>query len=168
MGRNGRSSSLKRRLSDVLQRAPWMVSMGLRLLRWTRARFTAGVVGVVLNEQGEVLLVEHVFHAPDRWGLPGGWMERHELPDEALKRELYEELGLRVAVLEPILIDRGRYKAHLDIAYRCRAENEVQRLSSELLEYRWTPLNALPPMPPFHRAAVRAACNQRVSEGKSL
>lgn len=168
MDTSDRGSGLKRRLSDVFQQAPWMVSMGIRLVRWTRARFTAGVVGIVLNERGEVLLVEHVFHAPDRWGLPGGWMERNEPPHKALQRELREELGLHVSVLDPVLVEQGAHGAHLDIAFTCRAENQVQHLSAELLEYRWTPLDALPPLPPFHRAAVRAACNQRVSEGKTI
>lgn len=142
--------------------------LGMRLLRPTHARFTAGVVGVVQNEAGAVLLVEHVFHAPDAWGLPGGWIDRHETPQEALKREMREELGLEVTVLEPVLVGHGGLSAHIDIAFWCRAENEVGRLSAELLDHRWAAGSDLPPMPPFHQAAVSAALSRRLCEGTDI
>lgn len=154
----------KHRFAALFRRAPWLMSLGLRLLRPTHARFTAGVVGVVLNKAGAVLLVEHVFHAPDPWGLPGGWIDRHETPQAALKREMHEELGLDVTVLEPVLVGQGGHSAHLDIAFRCRAENEVGQLCAELLEYRWAPQGDLPPMPPFHQAAVSSALSRQLCE----
>lgn len=140
------------------------MGIALGVIRRTRARFTAGVVGVVQNNRGEVLLVEHVFHVPDAWGLPGGWMDRDEAPTEALRRELREEMGLQVDVLDPLLIAPGEHRTHLDIAFLCRAENSVQHLCAELLDYRWVTLDELPPLPPFHRAAVEAATARRMSE----
>lgn len=133
--------------------------------RAVQPRFTAGVVGVVLDGQGNVLLVEHVFHPRTPWGLPGGWLERGEAPSQALQRELYEETGMRVLVDRPLLIESGYYyRSHLDIAFLCRAKGDISSLSSELLDYRWASLDDLPDMLPFHRAAVLAAASQREIE----
>ena len=70
-----------RRVADLLQKAPWIVSSAMLLWRWRQVRFSAGVAGVVLNAEGQVLLVEHVFHPT----LPGdcrvaGWIATSRLP----------------------------------------------------------------------------------------
>lgn len=164
MDDNSRLGRYKHRISRLLKRLPWIMPVAIRLIQRTRPRFTAGVIGVVQNEKDEVLLVEHVFHVPDAWGLPGGWIERRESPLDALKRELREELGLQVEVLQPLLIQPAYRSTHLDIAFVCRAKNDVQHVCAELLDYRWAAPDDLPPMPFFHRAAVEAATARQVSE----
>ncbi len=165
MANGNRPSRAKEKLSRVVRRAPWLVSILVAIMRGTRARFSAGVVGVVLNDRDEILLVQRVFHPHAPWGLPGGWMERDEAPSETLARELREEAGLEVTVLAPVLIQPGDYRRHLDIAFLCRARNNVQHLSTELLDYRWVTSDALPRMARFHREAVEAACARRTGEG---
>ncbi len=49
---------------------------------------------VILTCQGKLLLEKR--RDCDLWGLPGGGVKRQETPVQAIAREIYEELGLRV------------------------------------------------------------------------
>jgi ADP-ribose pyrophosphatase YjhB (NUDIX family) len=140
-------------VAQFLRQFPWLLAAAQPVFRLTRPCFTAGVVGVVINDGGEVLLVEHVFHPTSPWGLPGGWVDRHEDPAQALVRELQEELELTAEVGQVLLVG-AQTARHLDFAYLCRATGSVGALCSELLDYRWTALDHLPPLLPFHRRAV--------------
>ena len=56
---------------------------------------TVGVRGLVVDDDGAVLLVRHSY-GPDTWHLPGGGVKRRESLAQAVLRELSEEVGLRV------------------------------------------------------------------------
>jgi ADP-ribose pyrophosphatase YjhB (NUDIX family) len=146
----------KRRIANLLRRAPWIMGSVQRVWGLTRPRYSLGVVGVLIDDDQRVLLVEHVFHARTPWGLPGGWVDWGEDPDATLQRELREELELDVEVGPLLLFERDR-GLHIDLAYRCHARGGIGRLSAELLTYRWTPFSDLPALSRFHQRAVEAA-----------
>jgi len=150
-----------KRVAWLMQRFPWSGLLVQRGYRLRQPRVTIGAVGVLLDGAGEqVFLVEHVLHAEYPWGLPGGWIGRGENPAQAVEREFREETGLHVRALRPLLIEcTPQLRAHLDTVFLCVLDGEPQtaRLSHELLSCRWTPLDALPPLVPFHRKAIRAA-----------
>ncbi len=146
------------RAARLFSAAPFLADMMRVVLAMTQPRFTAGVVGVVYNDSAQILIVEHVFHPGNAWGLPGGWLGARETPAEGLRRELREELGLEVEILLPLAVETGDYaKTHLDIAYLCRAVGDVKMLSYELLSYRWIPPESMPRLLRFHTLAVEAA-----------
>lgn len=145
-----------RKLATALQKAPWTVSLARIIWRLGQPKFTAGAVGVVLNEAGQVLLVEHVFHPYAPWGLPGGWIDRGENPAETVRRELREELELVVEV-GPVLLTEINYHNHLDLAYLCYTSGTIGHLSRELLAYEWFDTSRLPKLHPFHYRAISQA-----------
>ena len=65
-------------------------------MRLTHARFTVTAAGIVLDERGRVLLLKHRFRSGSGWGIPGGFVEAGEQPEEGLRRELLEEIGLEL------------------------------------------------------------------------
>ena len=145
-----------RRLATFLQKAPWLVAIARNLWRLTQPKFSAGVVGVILNADNQVLLVEHVFHPYAPWGLPGGWLDRHETPAEGVARELKEELQLNVQV-GPVLLAEIDLENHIDLAYLCYTTGTVGRLSNELLDYGWYSFDQLPRLHRFHYRAIQTA-----------
>jgi 8-oxo-dGTP diphosphatase len=169
MSFDNRSERAKTVLARLIARLPWSASVAKGIMWRTRPRFTVGAVGVVLNAQGELLLVKHVFHPGSPWGLPGGWIERHEGPREGLKREIREETGLDVTVIEPLLVERGMEKglfpAHLDTAFLCRTTGDVRHLSAELTDFRWMRFEDVPLLDTFHGDAVAAAHSKLNDKG---
>ena len=122
----------------------------------TRPRYTLGVAAVILDARGAVLLVEHAYHPRFAWGLPGGWIDADEDPAAAVLREVREELSLDARICRLVHAARTAPN-HIDIAFRCRANGEVGKLSHELLDYRWLDMDALPPLKPFHARAIELA-----------
>ncbi len=145
-----------RRLAAFLQKMPWIVVVARVFWRMTQPKFSAGAVGVVFDEAGRVLLVEHVFHPYAPWGLPGGWVDRHESPSKTVSRELQEELELSVEVGDVLLVEVD-YGNHMDFAYSCIATGKVGKLSRELLDYGWYDPANLPRLQRFHYRAIQSA-----------
>ncbi|MEO1337900.1 MAG: NUDIX hydrolase, partial [Myxococcota bacterium] len=83
-------------LAKLWDRMP--VAWRRRLLFATNDHFLIGVVGLLTDQNDRVLLLEHRFRTPWRWGLPGGFINRGESINSGLKRELLEEVGLAIEV----------------------------------------------------------------------
>jgi ADP-ribose pyrophosphatase YjhB (NUDIX family) len=146
----------KTRLAALLRRVPPLVWLTVRLWRLSLPRYTAGVVGVVIDDAGRVLILEHVFHFEQPWGLPGGWLSRREDPETGMTRELIEELGLPVKVERLLLARAHPHRSHLDFAYLCRARGPIAHLSSEILDFGWFDPSELPSLYQFQHDAVAA------------
>jgi len=146
----------KWRIAATIRRFPLLLGIFHKLWRFTRPHFSAGVIGVLFNSLGEVLVVEHVYHATPRWGLPGGYMDRGEDPQTTIARELREELELSVEVGPVVALERAEGN-HLDIAFLCHSDGSVGHLCEELLDYRWVSPDQLPEIRRFHRKAISEA-----------
>jgi len=154
----------KHRIAALIQQVPWIGTLAVYVARLIQPRITAGVVGVGFNDEGQILLVEHVFHAPHPWGLPGGWMEPNEDPEETIRRELREETSLSIDVIKPLVITRSsKLRHHLDLSYLCHVAGVPRdlKLSSELLDFRWVDPANPPPLSVFHRRVINAALAER-------
>lgn len=80
------------------------------------------------------------------WEFPGGKVESGESDDEALLRELWEELGVRGTVQERIGTHRHRYSEELQIElhlYRVCLDVGDTPVGREDQAVDWVPLNTL-------------------------
>ncbi len=108
---------------------------------------TIGVRGIVLNAEGEVLLVRHSYGGR-KWFLPGGGHRGEESPDETMVREMREETGLEIRVtgLVGVYFYTGAYKRDHIYIFACRAVGgEVRRVGGEIADIAWFAPDALPP-----------------------
>ena len=102
-------------------------------------------VGAIVVDRGRVLLVRRGTEPlRGQWSLPGGLVEVGEALTAALVREVNEETGLDVKVVELIeLLDRihredGRVRFHYVIAdYLCKVVGGSLRAASDADEVRW-------------------------------
>jgi 8-oxo-dGTP pyrophosphatase MutT (NUDIX family) len=160
-----RSYRLLQLIADLAKRVPLLGTVLHWGYRFVQPRYTIGVVGIVFNDEGKVLLVEHVFHPQYPWGLPGGWHEAGEQPYETALREIREELGLETA-LERLALVEITLPRHIDFAFLCRplqplAATTPLTLSPELLSYAWFDPDDTPPLVIFHRRALDHAVKLR-------
>jgi ADP-ribose pyrophosphatase YjhB (NUDIX family) len=126
-------------------------SMPTHLRRWIvrliAPSFTVGAICVIERPDGHVMLVRQAYRK--RWGIPGGLLKRGEDPAVGARREVYEEVGIRVELVGPpaVVVDPGPQR--VDIVYRARPVSlaevgEARPSSPEIVEVAWFPPDALP------------------------
>ena len=122
-------------LGAIWRRAP------RALRRWTvrlsHPRFAVTAGAVVTDARGRVLLLKHRFRPGAGWGLPGGFIEQGEQPEEALRRELREEIGLEVEQLKLFTTRAFTRPKQVEIVFLARAIGDTDQLSFEIQKAAW-------------------------------
>lgn len=105
------------------------------------------VGGVITNPNGEVLLIERAKDpGKGKLGMPGGFVDPDESAEEALRREVFEEVGLRVGQFAFLMTAPNSYfyqgilSPVLDIFFLATIEAD-QIVSAEVTEvsaWMWT------------------------------
>lgn len=114
----------------------------LGIIRTTQQKFTVSAAAVILNEAGEVLLLNHVLRPYSGWGLPGGFLTAGEQPEDAIRREIREETGLELVDLEMFRI--RTLARHVEMLFSARADGEAEVMSQEIFELGWFDVDSLP------------------------
>jgi ADP-ribose pyrophosphatase YjhB (NUDIX family) len=115
-----------------------------RVARLGQQRFTVTVGAFIFDERGRILLLEHVFRPDDGWGVPGGFISKAEQPDEALRRELREEIGVELSDVQ-LLFTRTLPKARqIEMYFRAAANGCPEPDSFEIKRAEWFDLTSLP------------------------
>jgi 8-oxo-dGTP diphosphatase len=100
------------------------------------------VVAAQIERDGNYLITQRKPSSslPLLWEFPGGRVEEGETDQEALKRELREEMKIDVEVGEPSVAVTHEYSAYvIDFrVYRCKLltpDNRIQKIG--IHDYRW-------------------------------
>lgn len=119
---------------------------------------TAGAI--VTDARGRVLLLKHRFRPGTAWGMPGGFMEEGEQPEEALRRELREEIGLEVEKLNVFTTRAFRVPRQVEIVFRCQAMGNADELNYEIQRAAWFSPAELPEdLPKDQAQLIKRALN---------
>ena len=127
-------------------------------IRAINTKFTVTVAGIIFNDKNEVLLIKHLFRPGKGWGLPGGFLEASEQPDEALRRELREEIGLELDQLRTFTTRSFRKARQLEVVFLGHSKDEPRPQSLEVERSDWFPTESLPDgVPRDQKALIKQA-----------
>ena len=111
------------------------------LVRWGTPSFTLGAV-VALQHDGRTLVLRQA-HRPD-WGLPGGLLDRGETAEQAVAREVREELGLDLDPGRCLLTRVDPDRRQVDLVFRAVvAERPRVRARAETTRAEWLAVREL-------------------------
>jgi mutator protein MutT len=111
-------------------------------VRLTQQTFTVSVGAVVTNDEGKVLLLDHVLRPASGWGIPGGFINAGEQPADAVRREICEEIGLEIKHIE--LLRVRTINRHIEILFRANAGGEGKIKSLEIKQVGWFAVDEMP------------------------
>ena len=129
------------------------------MVRTLSPSHTVGAICVIERADGRVLLVRQAYR--NHWGLPGGLLQRKEAAEDGARREVLEEVGLRVDLVgEPAVVHEADPQ-RVDLVFRARLATEAdadgaQPRSPEIIEVRWFAPDALPTLQHETQAAISA------------
>ena len=152
--------SSRKMLNDLLGRIWRRVPKTLRRLtmRLMQTRFTVTAAGIIVDDSNRVLLLKHRFRPGGGWGIPGGFIEAQEQPEEALRRELREEVGLEVDDVRLFSTRTFGRAKQLEILFRGRAKGGVLPRSIEISNAAWFSLDEIPAeLPKSQQQVIRDA-----------
>ena len=129
------------RLGSIWKKLPgWL---RLKIIRTTQSTFTVSGAAIITNERQQVLLLNHTFRPFSGWGLPGGFVTSREQPEDAIRREIREEIGIELDQLKMFRV--RTVGKHIEILFTARPIGEPEVTSPrEIIEFGWFDVDALP------------------------
>ena len=129
-------------MSTVWRRVP------ARIRRWgvraTNTTFTVTAAAIVQNDEGNVLLLKHRYRPGSGWGIPGGFLELGEQPEQTLRRELREEIDLELNDVRLFTVRTFKRQKQIEVVFVARASGSTQPQSGEIESAEWFSRNSLP------------------------
>lgn len=118
------------------------------------------ISAIILNDKQEVLVTKRNFEPDkDTWEVPGGFVDKYETAEDAVRREVKEELGINILNPKYIFSLTCSYEIK-DVSYdvlvmyfTCNYSGEF-KLNSENSEYKFIGLDNLTDR--FHKPHGRA------------
>jgi ADP-ribose pyrophosphatase YjhB (NUDIX family) len=103
-----------------------------------------GVFGLIFDEKKRVLLCHR--RDMDLWNLPGGGLNKNELPCEGVKREVKEETGLNVEIAQLSNVYFKPKEKETVFCFICKIKSGKTKINEEAdkikyFEFKNLPLN---------------------------
>lgn len=100
---------------------------------------------IIRNYDNKVLIVKREPNDsfPNKWEFPGGKSEYGEHPEEGVKREIFEETGLKITPLFPIVVNQyensKKNVSYVEIFFLAdmTTPDQIVTLSDEHTDFAW-------------------------------
>lgn len=102
--------------------------------------------GCIVEFENKILLIRNTY-GDGSWSFPGGGVKKTESPEEAAKREVYEETGLDVEdlILLTSFVHNKNYKIDTVNAFVAKSGTKDLKVDAgEVLEARWFLVSDVP------------------------
>ncbi|AJT65634.3 MutT-like protein [Streptomyces lydicus] len=96
---------------------------------------SVSVAGVVVREDGRVLTIRRADNGT--WEPPGGVLELDETPEDGVRREVYEETGIKIRVDRLTGVYKNMARGIVALVFRCHVEGGHEQLSDESTAVEW-------------------------------
>ncbi len=114
----------------------------ISLSRATQAKFTVSAAGIITDDEGRVLLLNHILRPVSGWGLPGGFLEKGEQPEAGFRREIMLETGLQIR--DPVIFRARTIRRHIEIIFLAKGVGTAEVKSREITELGWFAIDDMP------------------------
>lgn len=105
-------------------------------------KFVIGAFVVIFDKKGRVLLSHR--RDLDLWTLPGGGVEKGELPTDAAIRETKEETGLKIKIIDLVGVYGKSHKDEFAFVFLGKMRGGKLKKSKEADEHRYFSLKKIP------------------------
>ncbi|MEK2488576.1 NUDIX domain-containing protein [Kitasatospora purpeofusca] len=99
------------------------------------ALHSVSVAGVVIRDDGRVLAIRRADNGT--WEPPGGVLELAESVEDGVRREVFEETGIKVSVERLTGVYKNVTRGVVALVFRCRPEGGTEQLSDESTAVDW-------------------------------
>lgn len=96
---------------------------------------SVSVAGAVVREDGRFLAIQRADNG--KWELPGGVLELNESPEDGVRREVFEETGIRVEIDQLSGIYKNMTRGIVALVFRCKPCGGAERTSDESTAVVW-------------------------------
>ncbi|WP_447511353.1 NAD(+) diphosphatase [Acinetobacter geminorum] len=106
------------------------------------------IITVITRGDDEILLAKSVHNKTNMYGLIAGFVEVGETLEEAVQREAFEEVGLKLKNIQYMSSQPWPFPSNLMIAFRAEYESgEIKLQEEEIADAQFFKINQLPEIP---------------------
>ena len=110
----------------------------------SHTRLSPAVITAIIKD-GKILMAKHSYGIKNRYGLIAGFIEAGETLEEGVKREIYEEVGLKVKNIKYFGSQSWPFPNSLMIGFTADYESgDINVDGKEILEAKWFNVKEVP------------------------